>query len=390
MKTENKLKQQLKKLPNSPGVYFFKKGKKILYIGKAGSLKNRVRSYFTAKDSKTKELVNTATKIDFIKTDSVLEALIYEANLIQKYWPDFNILGKDNRSFTYIAISKTDKFPAPIIIRGKYLKKYPSNNFHIFGPYTSFRIVKTALNFLRKIFPYCQHPNLGRPCFHFQIGLCPGPCANKINQKDYKKITKNLILFLSGKKIQVIKNLKKSEPEKIEILKHIQDSSLISREKVGEDLSSKQFRIEGYDISHFAGKGSYGSMVVFENNQPKTDDYRLFKIKTAIKKDDVGALKEVLIRRLNHKEWNFPDIFLIDGGIGQVNAVFQILNQKHIHEPIVGLAKGKSKIDKMILKNVDKDSETLIKSLKNTFQQVRNEAHRFAIKFSRKKIQKVI
>jgi excinuclease ABC subunit C len=148
-------------------------------------------------------------------------------------------------------------------------------------------------------------------------------------------------------------------------------------------------RIEGYDISHFAGKGSYGSMVVFENNQPDKQEYRLFKIKKAKEKDDVGALKEVLSRRIEHNEWQYPDIILIDGGRGQVNAVHRVIKDKSLGIPVVGIAKGEGKKDQLIFKDISKDLRKIIKGNKRVFQQVRDEAHRFAKKFSKRKIEKI-
>ncbi len=385
------LKEQAKNLPEKPGVYLFKSKEDILYIGKAGNLRSRVMSYFYNDNSKVQQLLNQSSKIDHIVSDSVLEALMLETNLIKKHWPFFNVKGKDNKSFAYIAIPKLNyqDYPAPFIIRGQFIKKYPSRNFSIFGPYRTYSIARDALEMLRKIFPYCNKPDLGRPCFHSQIGLCPGACTDSVSKQEYQRNIKNLRLFLRGEKKRLYKRLKKGNPEKIESLKQVRDSALISRESIGEHLATEFMRIEGYDISHFAGKGTYGSMVVFENNKPSKQDYRLFKIKKAKQKDDVGALKEVLARRVKHNEWPFPDIILIDGGRGQVNQAFQIVKQNSLGIPVVGLAKGRDNKDKLIFKNLDKDLKKIIKGNKRVFQKVRDEAHRFAKKFSKRKIDKI-
>jgi excinuclease ABC subunit C len=385
------LKEQAKNLPEKPGVYLFKTKETVLYVGKAGNLKSRAMSYFYNDDRKIKQLLNQSSKIDHLVTDSVLEALILEANLIKKYWPFYNVKGKDDKSFAYIAIPKLNYqvYPAPFIIRGQFLKKYPSRNFSVFGPYKTYTVAKNALGMLRKFFPYCDKPNLGRPCFHSQIGLCPGICTNKVSKQEYQDNIKNLRLFLQGEEKRLYKKLKKENPKKIESLKQVQDTALLNRDSIGENLATEFMRIEGYDISHFAGKGSYGSMVVFENNQPDKQEYRLFKIKKAKEKDDVGALKEVLSRRIEHNEWQYPDIILIDGGRGQVNAVHKVIKDRSLSIPIVGIAKGKDKKDNLIFKDLDKDLKKIIKGNKRVFQQVRDEAHRFAKKFSKRKIEEI-
>lgn len=377
--------QNLKKVPKTPGIYFFKKGKQILYVGKASSLRDRIRSYFSSSASKIKQLISESNKISFVKTDSVLEALFKEANLIKKYQPIFNVREKDNRSFVYLVIPKfkIKDFPYPIVIRKRELLKYPSSDFYIFGPFRSWSILKKALYLLRKIFPYCEKPNSGKPCFYYQIGLCSGACLGKVSKDQYQRMIKNLILFLEGKKKKLLKSLKKDFPEKIEILKNIQDSILISKDEIEEDFPLSNLKIEGYDISHFSGKGIYGSMVVFENNLPRKEKYRIFKVKTAKEKDDLSCLKEVVKRRLRHTEWSYPDLILIDGGINQVNVVYEIVKDKKI--PVVGIAKGKNRREnKLIFKGVSKNLKKIISLSKPILIKVRDEAHRFAIKFSRK------
>lgn len=386
-----KLKAQAKKLPKKPGIYLFKQKREVLYIGKAGNLRNRAMSYFYNQNPKVKKLLKQAKTIDHQTTDNVLEALILEANLIKKHWPKYNVKSKDNKSFAYIAIPKLNyqDYPAPLIIRGQFLKKYPSRNFSVFGPYQTYTIAQQALKILRKIFPYCNKPNLGRPCFHSQINLCPGVCAGQGSKEKYQENIKNLRLFLRGQKKSLYKKLAKNNPDKIDSLKQIQDSALINRNNIGEDLAKQFMRIEGYDISHFAGKGSYGSMVVFENSKPNKQQYRLFKIKSARKKDDVGALKEVLERRLKHREWSYPDIILIDGGRGQVNATHKLIDDNSLGIPVIGIAKGQDKKDQLIFKELDKDLRKIIRGNKTIFQQVRDEAHRFAKKLSKRKIEKI-
>jgi len=402
-----------KKFPNSPGVYFFlDKNKKPIYIGRAGSLKKRIASYFRTRDPRILEMVQSAKGLKFQKTQTLLEAIILEANLIKKYWPKYNIKDKDNKSFNYLVILKGD-YPKILIVRGRELEKYLPVRSHatergalntkIFGPYQSFRILKTALDLIRKIFPFSKcRPNQGKPCFDYQIGLCPGICTGAITQKEYKKNIDNITLFFSGQKKRLIAKLKKNNspaggPEKIDALKHINDVSLLQdSDKIyglNKIAGGVYGRIEGYDISHLSGKNPVGAMVVFEGGEKNPSQYRLFKIKNLKEGKnygDVDMLREVLERRLNHKEWSFPDIIFVDGGLNQVRVIKEVLAQKNIFIPIVGLAKigGHSAsaymADKMIIANTKKNNKDLLISSKKIFQAVRNEAHRFAIGFNRR------
>lgn len=451
----------MKCLPNSPGVYLFlNKSKKPIYIGKAGSLKKRIASYFFKKDdSRISEMVSEAKDIEYQRTDSVLEALVLEANLIKKYWPKYNIREKDNTSFVYLVISKKDDFPRPMIVRGRELGKYlpslktffphlpsriggikggtkhnPSspplnirggrqnagNQFDVFGPYQSYYLLKTALALVRKIFPFCTkgmpdsyevrlRKNLTKsdfvrlkPCFHYQIGQCPGVCIGKITSKEYKKILSGLRLFFAGDKKRLLARLKKDAsinaaqeiPDKLRALQHVQDVALLAHSNTTLAMPSSLLRrIEGYDISHLSGREPVGAMVVFENGEADTSQYRLFKIrgKEIINHSDTDMLKEVLMRRFRHTEWRYPDIIFVDGGLGQTRAVKKILDAYKIKIPVVGLAKtgghsGSAYVqDKLIINGDRKETRDLIINNKHLFQRVRNEAHRFAISFQKRR-----
>lgn len=373
-----------KKAPLAPGVYeFLGKGGKILYVGRATSLRRRVLQYFGKNvDPRIGEMVENAKDLKFHKTGNLLEAVILEANLIKKYWPKYNVREKDNRSFIYILISKKEDFPKPIIARGREVENADSNNFHIFGPYQSLNVITNALRIIRRIFPYSTcSPNQGKPCFDYQIGLCPGACVGAISKEDYKKNIDNIILLLSGKKRNLIKKLQKENPDKAKFLKHIQDVSLISRE---ENFSRNFYRVEGYDISHLGGKETYGSMVVFTNNKPDKNEYRIFRIKEAPQNDDLRALAETLSRRFRHAEWRFPDLIMIDGGKPQIDFVSKVLKNIRINIPIVGISKFGG--DKLVFPaKAKKSSKELIASMKETLLKVREEAHRFANKASRRR-----
>jgi excinuclease ABC subunit C len=197
-----KLKKMASLAPNQPGIYFWWHGKEILYVGRATSLKNRLGQYFAKSiDRRIKEMVEQADNITYLVSESLLEAIVLEANNIKKYWPKYNIVDKDNRSFIYLTIDDKSSYPKLNIIRGNDLKKFPASGYKIFGPYQSYHLIYKALRILRRLFPYslCK-PDQGRACFDYQIGLCPGVCINEINSKKYKENIKNLTLFLSGKK----------------------------------------------------------------------------------------------------------------------------------------------------------------------------------------------
>lgn len=356
-----------------------------MYVGKATSLRRRVSQYFRNDiDPRIAEMVSKAKKIKHHKVETVLDAIILEANLIKKYWPKYNVKDKDDRSFVFLVIPKAD-FPKPIIVRGRELEKFPPSSAKIFGPYQSLTVIKNALKIIRRVFPYgtCK-PLSGKPCFDYSIGLCPGACVGAISKEDYQKNIDNIILFLQGDKKRLLKKLAKENPEAASSLKHVQDVTLISR----EDVEPATFhRIEGYDISHFSGKETYGSMVVFNNGQPDNSQYRLFKIRT-VTNNDLEALKEMVERRFNHPEWPRPDLIMIDGGKPQVDFITHFLEARSISIPLLGISKLQN--DKLIFPPNTKSSfKDLAAVVRRTLLQVRDEAHRFAIKAHRRKREKL-
>jgi len=374
---------EIKNLPKSPGVYIFlDKNNKVLYVGRASSLKNRLSSYFQKNlEPRIQEFVNLAEKIKYIKTQNLLEAVILEANLIKKYLPKYNIREKDNRSFVYLVIPKKE-FTKPIIVRERELKKFLNEKAEIFGPFKSVSLLNNVLRILRRIFPYstCKI-NSGKPCFDYEIGLCPGACFGKISNREYQKNIDNLTLFLKGKKQTLFKKLFKENPEKIDALKHLQDVILL--EKDDYYLSPRFYRIEGYDISHFSGKNTYGSMVVFINNKKSPSDYRIFKVKRAQLNNDLESLKEVISRRLKHKEWRLPDLIVLDGGKPQLSYIQKYFKEINCEIPIIGISKYQN--DKLIfLPKTKKTIKNLIEEQKEVLLKVRDEAHRFSKKFNKK------
>ncbi|HNX11212.1 MAG TPA: GIY-YIG nuclease family protein [bacterium] len=364
-------------IPTQPGIYFWRDQKgRPLYIGRAVNLRQRLSQYFLKNlDPRIAEMVALAKSLDFVVMDSLLEAIIAEANAIKKYWPKYNIKDKDNRSFSYVVINPGE-YPRPIIIRERELAKLAQPRAKIFGPYQSTTLIQRALRLIRPIFPYSTcTPHSGKACFDYQIGLCPGACVDAIGKREYAKNITNLVWLLRGDRKRLLNKLIKENPSQAKALKHLQEVSLLARE---EKLNNGAInRIEGYDISHLMGKESYGSMVVFSQGVADNKNYRLFKLKRTAPGDDLRALTEVLERRFQHPEWSYPDLVMIDGGAPQINFVADFLRQKQINCPLVGVSKYGG--DRLVFSpNVKKDQRALINDLKITILQVRDEAHRFA------------
>jgi len=445
------LKDKIKKLPNTPGIYLFYNTKKeLVYVGKATSLRNRVRSYFVGvKTSRPiEQMIHEVTNIKVIETDSVLEAIILEGKYIKKFRPKYNVDWKDDKSWNYIVITK-DLYPRVETIREHELKKVDIGKNDIFGPYPNLK-VKEMMRLLQKLFyistcfpPLSKgrlggvakklkknfHPTSilpsgrggGKPCFYHQLGQCLGVCTGEISSTDYKKKVINpLKQFLKGNKRRLVINLERKMKlesknknfeeagrlrDQIKNLKKIQDIALLNKSfieslpstRLGDEilkqvqddsgvLGVRNLRIEGYDISNLGISDKVGSMVVFKDSEPSKKDYRKFNIKTVSGQSDVDCLAEVLERRLKHLEWDYPDIFLIDGGLPQVNRVKKILKTGLITIPVVGIAKGpKRQKNEFIFDQKDGNMVKFVRENQNLLINVRDEAHRFAIKFNREK-----
>ncbi len=435
MKSQDKRTKQQKiisKFPDTPGVYKFLRKNKIIYIGKATSLRDRVRSYFNQDIISTRGLLITKMlerfdKVEYIKTDSVLEALILEAHLIKKYQPEANTIDKDDKSFNYVVITK-ENFPRVLIVREKELnqsamiyrsklKRVKDKNIYdisyTFGPLTNEGQLKEALKLVRKIFPFRDKCNvfiptcqvgMGRPCFNRQIGLCPGVCTGEISKQEYAKIIRNIILFFHGNKKQIAKNLEKQmkafsnsqefeksniAKEKLFSLRHIQDVALIKDDIIQGLTLHDGFRIESYDVAHMSGKDMVGVMTVIENGEIKKGDYRKFSArggsafggKTVLGNNcanDIAALSEVLERRLAHIEWRLPDLIVVDGGMAQKSVMEKIINKNNLKIPVVSVVKDDRHKAREILgdkKWLKYEKEILLSN---------SEAHRFAIKYHKK------
>jgi excinuclease ABC subunit C len=399
---------QNKTLPDKPGVYIYKNQEgKVIYVGKATSLKRRVGSYWIGvKDAKTTELLRHVVSIEHLICGSVLEALVMEANLIRRYQPKYNILGLDDKSFLYLALTKTE-FPRPVLLRGYELARMPKGKFlDTFGPFIQTAPLRAALEILRRIFPYSNcEPGQKRACFDYHIGKCPGVCIGVADKTIYRDNIRSMIQFLKGQSATIIKDSKKKMlaaaeageyeaaamyRDRVRALTHVRDVSLLTRENIASEFVDVFGRVEGYDISNIAGEFAVGSMVVFEDGVPKKSAYRIFHIKDVVGANDVAMMAEVLRRRVRHSEWKRPDIILIDGGRGQLNAVKTVLEAASWNVPMVGIAKGITRKKDEIVPADPNDWELkrVVQGQKNLFIRVRDEAHRFAISRYRKRHQK--
>ena len=206
----NELKQTLKLLPSLPGCYiYFNKDGEVIYVGKAKILKRRVMSYFNRKHDSVKVnvLVSQIERLEYIITNTEVEALILESHLIKKYKPKYNILLKDDKKYPYFLITDED-FPRITIVRKKNMNPEKGRYY---GPYTDIRAMHATLDFLKKIFPLkqCKTPKFkDRPCLYYQIGRCMAPCQNKVTSEEYKNLVKQAELFLSGKQSELLKQIK--------------------------------------------------------------------------------------------------------------------------------------------------------------------------------------
>ena len=393
------------KLPDTPGVYFFRLGKEILYIGKATSLRDRTKSYFSSDLIATRgplivDMVFKSDSVTFEETDSVLEALILEANLIKTYQPYYNTKEKDDTSWNYVCITE-EECPKVLLERGKNIdfdkmvtvKGVKLNDWY--GPFTSGTQLKEAMKIVRKIFPFVDASSAKKDNYEFyrQLGLTPDVSGEE-KMIAYKKSIRNLKYFFQGKKKTIVKELEKemkaaAKAQRFEearvirnqlfALGHINDVSLlkgdasIRREKAG-------FRIEAYDVAHMGGKNMVGVMTVMEDGEINKKEYRTFNIKGFTKANDTGALEEVLSRRLRHTEWGMPDLVVADGGEAQLRVAKQVLDRYQLKIPVVSVVKDEHHKPKDFL-----GDEDMAAKHKREILLANSESHRFSIRLHKEK-----
>lgn len=407
-----KFKREITKLPDSPGVYVFSDADgKIIYVGKSVSIKKRVSSYFQNKNlgPKTSLLTKKIANIEYIKVETEFEALLLEAELIRKNQPFFNFQAKDDKSPLYIKITG-GKIPLVSIVR----KPQISKEDFVKGPFPSAKITRSLLRTVRRIFPYCHHKNPKKPCLYVHLGLCPFPYASAQSTNHYLKNIKAIKKLLSGKskvlvksrvadmqkfasvqKFEEAQNVKR-QIEKIEyMLSEFRDPmDFLTQPTLVDDLAATRLkslkavlelskipsRIECYDISNTSGKEATGSMAVFENGQSQKSQYRKFRIKFKNMPDDYEMIREVLSRRFKNS-WPKPDLVVIDGGRGQLNAALSVLKKNGVNIPTIAIAKKFEEIyrtEKSLPLRLEKQNPA-----RQLIQAARDEAHRFALSYHR-------
>lgn len=373
-KTVNKqLEAKLKTLPRSPGVYFHKsKTGEIIYVGKAAVLKNRVRQYFQNsrdKDLKTQALVAEIEDTDWIETESEIDALFLESEMVKRYMPRFNILLRDDKSQTFVRIDMKSEWPYVSFTRNP-----ADDGADYFGPYYNGLPVKKALRYLRRIFPYYTKPpkQSERPSLDAHIGLAPKPGTTS---EAYKATLRQLVRYIKGERQAITKELEKSMQQaaaaqdfemavvyrnKMLEMKSLQQKIMFGDREfldISKDRALGQLvelfalpkipaRIEGYDVSHMGGVNVVSSMVVFTNGVSDRANYRKFKARVQ-QNDDYATMYETLSRRLsgkNIKSWGMPDLLLIDGGKGQLDAALKALEERQLSIPIISIAKREEEI----------------------------------------------
>jgi len=396
---QQRLKEKVVSAPDSPGVYLMKdKSGKVIYIGKAKSLKKRLSTYLgPGPEAKTAAVVSNALDIEFRFTRTEGLALLLEAALIHKYKPRYNVALRDDKSFPFVKITD-EEFPAVCITR-----QVETDRARYFGPYTNSKLLRQALKVIRKYFPYRSCRKMPKvPCIYYRIGLSPAPCAGKINKAEYAGTIKSISLILEGKSDTLIKKLTKEMHlaarqrnfEEAAVLRdkilslsslgseyHLPQTGLSDlRELLG--LKQLPMRIEGFDVSDIYGKEACASMVSFQDGSPDKGNYRRFRIKAVEGIDDYAMVREAVARRYSRliKEGlPLPDLILIDGGKAHLLTAQRELMKLGLKVPLVSIAKEEENIyttARLKPLRLSHDTPAL-----NLIRRVRNEAHRFALSY---------
>ncbi|WP_072022287.1 excinuclease ABC subunit UvrC [Zavarzinella formosa] len=412
--------QKVRTFPTSPGVYLMKDADgKVIYVGKAKNLRNRASSYFTAiaaTERRTAELVKHIADIDYITTDTEVDALLKEARLVKDIHPRFNTDLKDDKTFPYLQIRTREEFP-----RVEITRKPRRRGVKLYGPFTSAKSLRAAVQVLQRVFKFrtCSldiksaDPKWRwfRPCLLASIRQCTAPCNLRVTKEEYRKQIRSLRLVLEGKKARLIREMNKdmqaaSVALDFEKAAKIRDDiaalgKLELRGEADKDIQPEAFHtdprkglaglkkalgmsgtprsIEGFDIAHLSGQDTVASLVSFLDGLPFKNGYRKFKIKSVEGIDDFSSMREVISRRYGraHEEWGMPDIVLIDGGKGQLNAALDAFRMLGIEPPtLISLAKQEEEI----FRPGESESIKLSKhsAALRLLQFVRDEAHRFA------------
>ena len=393
-------------IPNTPGVYFFKQGSDILYIGKATNLNQRTRSYFNTHLMETRgplivKMVDDANTIEFRETDSALEALLLESSLIKKHQPPYNSREKDNKSYNYVVITD-EALPRVFSVRKRHLdilRGRKEKLLHTFGPFPQGQLLREALGIIRKIFPFYGKKGRGSYAneFYKQLGLEPDSDNESSLKERYRENIAYIAMFFEGKKRSIIQQLKKRMMhyadilafEKAQVVKHqinaleyIKDIALMKRDfELGTE---REFvRIEAYDISHHQGDSMVGVMVVHNGFEIDSSEHRLFTIRSVERSNDTAALTETLTRRLKNTQWSYPNVIVVDGALAQKRAMEKVLREHHLSIPVMAVVKDEKHNAKGIL-----GPQKISKKYSQEIIAINAESHRFAINAHKKKQRK--
>ena len=430
---------KVKEFPPGPGVYLMKDSQgRVVYVGKAKNLRNRASHYFTkaaAEDLRTADLVKVIADIDFLPAETEVDALLMEARLVKDIQPRFNVDLKDDKTFPYLQIRVREEYP-----RVEFTRTPRRKGVRLYGPFTSAKSLRAAMQVLQRIFQFrtCTLDisdadpkwRYFRPCLLHNIRQCTAPCNFRVTKEDYRKQIRNLILLLEGKKERLLRRMRREMKEASaatqfekaarirDEIKALQDLSL--RGEVDRDVQPEVFQveprkglsglrkvlgltetprtIEGVDIAHLGGDDMVASLVSFIDGLPFKPGYRRYRIRTVEGVDDFASIREVVSRRFRgagryrhgESESVFPDVLLIDGGKGQLNAAREVFRFLGVEPPcLISLAKREEEVYR------PGDAEPLKLSRHSAalrlLQYVRDEAHRFAQHYHhilrRKKIQ---
>ena len=424
-----RLARRARELPVTPGVYLLKDADgTVIYVGKAGSLRSRVGSYFVRSvdlGPRKQPMLDVVTDVEVIECEGEWEALLMESRLIKDIRPRFNELLTDDKTFPYLVITTRDDFPAVFVTRTPADEAF--RGAKIFGPFTSVYALREAVQLLQRVFKYrtCtldiredDPRNVSfRPCLLHAIDRCTAPCANRISRDAYRGDVRRFIRFLSSRRSVMIRELRKEMQAASSALEFERAAALRDQVRAIEKLDDREKRgrgaltdwqpevtsfagdptaglrslqrtlnidgaircMEAIDVAHLAGGETVGSKVCFIDGRPFKDGYRRYRIRNA-GNDDYMAIREVVSRRYRDAGEGhelYPDVILIDGGLGQLHAALEALEQLEVTPPmVISLAK------KQELIYVQQRHEPIRLGRENLglrlAQAMRDEAHRFA------------
>ncbi len=409
------------KFPTAPGVYLFQdKVGRVLYIGKAKNLRSRAGSYFLAAaagDQRTTQLVHEAYDIDFVETESEVDALLMEARLVKDIQPKYNRDLRDDKSFPYLQITTHEDFP-----RVEVTREPRASGAKLYGPFANAGSLRGAIQVLQKVFKFrtCsldieaddERWRWFRPCLLASINQCTAPCNLRIGKEEYRQDIKRLKTFLEGNRKQLLIEMRAEMEEASKGLKFEQAARLRDEIKMLESLrergeletheqpevffvdpkkglaglqkilklEKRPRNVEGVDIAHLGGTETVASLVQFLDGLPFKPGYRRYRIRDVEGIDDYASIREVVARRFSKLRNDgdvFPDVLLIDGGIGQLRKALEAFRALEIEPPLVlSLAKKEELVyvmDRSKPLRLSRRSYAL-----RLLQYVRDEAHRFA------------